>query len=269
MAQRTWQDNAKEFGALSKQGMDFRLALLAAASITMADHADPTDDKTTVSTFAQVAGTTPARIVRHLSAYHKLAEQRVVPVASRLLPQSVMNFEVSTEVINRFEAEFDASKAGSRPRSPVSEISGALASKPGYADKLINGLDSEALRELSRSLMQRTQDDRRNAKTEEELAEADARMRGYTEESKLVEEQEIQETGHLHVFSAMSGARSHLRHALTLLGKLNDEALTTEVRERIDSEIQLLSDQLALITRRMDTGRDADWDEALAQLIND
>jgi hypothetical protein len=78
---RTWEDNALEFGALTKQGRDARLALLVACSVEKGKgqsergsrHNNRYDEKVSAQAFAEAAGTSAPRVLRHLDAWDRIA----------------------------------------------------------------------------------------------------------------------------------------------------------------------------------------------------
>lgn len=116
--QRTWEDNAREFGALIKQGKDLRLALLVACSVEKAtnQHAKSVDGKVSVGKFAEAANTSGKRVVRHLEAWDKLAEQVGLPLSATLMPIDV-GMELNPEVIEVFAGMTLGSEMVARPGS--------------------------------------------------------------------------------------------------------------------------------------------------------
>lgn len=144
---RTWEDNAREFGALSKQGKDMRLALLVACSVDKGSGQggplrgqQPRPDRAKVGVkvsardFALAASTSKARVLRHLTAWNKLAKEGYV--SADLKPTDASTYVVSDEAIQRFEDIFDASDSGGRPRSSVEEIGKAMATRPEFAKRM-------------------------------------------------------------------------------------------------------------------------------------
>jgi len=173
---RTWKDNAHEYGALVKQGEDVRLALLVACSVTkrngqgqrtdlLPDGKRSADEKVSGVEFAKEAlGTkNPNRVLRHLAAWDRIADPAqpygsLVLASADLRPRDAEGLRAfkgddswltdTTGWQAVFEDTYDASKAGTRPRSPVSEIDGALVGKDGYAAKLVDGLSDEGFAAL-------------------------------------------------------------------------------------------------------------------------
>jgi len=259
MGNRTWEDNALSTDQMLTQGVDVSILLLVGTSI------GPEPGKTTCAQFAAVAHTTAQRIKRYADVWPKLAALGLVPPSSQMTPADALTFKLGQEAHEMFAKLYDPSKAGSRPRAPISEISGALVNKPGYAERFTDELTAEAVAELTANLLRRIRQDRINARTDRDRVAAEQRIRELSEGYAETNEQIIQTNGHAHVLSSMGNASNNLRDALKMLGRLNDEALTALVRSAIDENVQHLSDQLALITRRM-SGRDQDWDDALEQL---
>jgi hypothetical protein len=145
MSRRTWEDNAKEFGALSRQGKDMRLAVLVACSVEKGagqGARQPLSDrkevrgKASAAEFGRVGTTTAQRVLRHLTAWNKLAREGLVKAAAELKPNDATTIEVSDEAIERFDEVFDATDSGGRPRASVEEISRAIVTNPEYAKKL-------------------------------------------------------------------------------------------------------------------------------------
>jgi len=143
--QRTWEDNAQEFGALTRQGKDMRLALLVACSVEKRggagkpESSDRTITKVGASVFAKTAGTTANRVKRHLAAWNKLAERDLVNPASELKPEDALTYEVSEAAIEAFDEVFDASSSGGRPRASADEV-GAGLKKPEFRGKVIESV---------------------------------------------------------------------------------------------------------------------------------
>ena len=147
----TWEDNAAEFGALSKQGTDLRLAALVACSVEKGNgqgrrqpRREHDEVKVSAKEFGRRADTTADRVLRHLVAWQTLADQGLVMDPPNLAPGDVNAdalFLASVDACReKFAEVYDASDAGSRPRAPISEIDGALAKQTGYAARLVDGL---------------------------------------------------------------------------------------------------------------------------------
>lgn len=107
---RTWEDNAREFGALIKQGKDPRLALLVACSVERDDgngnrSERNTSGKVSARRFTELAlGTTnPNRVLRHLDAWDRLAKAKDVPLAASLKPTDAETLVMSDEAITKFD----------------------------------------------------------------------------------------------------------------------------------------------------------------------
>jgi hypothetical protein len=139
---RTWKQNATEYAALSVQGKDFRLALLAASSCVVGDSRSPL--KIPIPVFASVAKTTPERVFRHLQAWDALAKKKMVPPFSSLQPQTALTFVPTEEVLAEFARVYDASNSGGRPRASIAEIVTRANRDSAYLNTLLNQLEPSA-----------------------------------------------------------------------------------------------------------------------------
>jgi DNA-binding transcriptional regulator YiaG len=102
--ERSWKDNALEFGSLSKLGYDVRLALLVACSVD----SSPTDEKVTASKFASQAGVSAKTVVRYLTAWDKMVAAGWDVPRDKLTPAMALVLELP----DSFVAEFDAIPKG-------------------------------------------------------------------------------------------------------------------------------------------------------------
>lgn len=146
---RTWQDNAREFGALTRQGKDVRLALLVACSVVKGRGGPRTVANATVKVsarefgeYALGSGDAAKRVLRHLDAWDRMAELAAVPTSSTLTPADAETFgEVSEEVQEQFAIAFSSITAekptGGRPRD----------SRPEDAAKIIEQRGTKAVAE--------------------------------------------------------------------------------------------------------------------------
>ena len=99
---RTWEDNAREFGALSKQGVDVRLAVLVACSVEKSPHGGDRKssnsrnliEKVTATRFAEAAGTSVPRVLRHLDAWNRASDLNHCPAADELSPADALDPEL-------------------------------------------------------------------------------------------------------------------------------------------------------------------------------
>ena len=156
MTTRTWQDNAAEFGVLSKQGRDVRLAVLVATSVEKgkrppkAGYPRDHEGKVGAETFADQSGTSTDRVLRHLDAWNACAAEGWCKPSSDLIPADASDpdLTIPVEVITwidasgiertgtQFESKFDASRSGGRPRASIAEIEKRVESDPVYAEKI-------------------------------------------------------------------------------------------------------------------------------------
>ena len=101
-----WQDDAREFGLHIKQG-GWRLGLLVARNVapgagtggggTDGSHrSNRNGEKVSARSFAEEAGTGPARVLRYLTGWEKAAGTGTVPHAADLNPDSEPALDVET-----------------------------------------------------------------------------------------------------------------------------------------------------------------------------
>lgn len=149
MSIRTWETNAREYGLLARQGKDFRLALLSATSCSAAT----APNKANIADFSRIAGTTPARVNRHLQAWEKLAYKGLVPKASEMVPQDVDTFKATTDMLVMFTNVYDATTSGGRPRASVDEITTRMDGDDSYLYRVLSGLSPDAVRKATDVLL--------------------------------------------------------------------------------------------------------------------
>lgn len=103
---RTWQDNADEFAALTRQGRDLRLAVLVACSVEYRSTGRPRNDrdrtKTTAREFGLRAGCGHHRIVRHLEAWDQMAAEGLVDSSRVLVPDHVNGIVITAAIEQRW-----------------------------------------------------------------------------------------------------------------------------------------------------------------------
>lgn len=107
---RTVQDNATEFGRITKQGQDVHLALLVACSVEKGTAGRPRnhrvrDDSQKVSAqeFARAAGSTADRVLRHLAAWDRMVENGWSNVdRDMLIPADVDTIEITDKFVTEF-----------------------------------------------------------------------------------------------------------------------------------------------------------------------
>jgi len=192
---KRWETNADAFRAIGRQGIDLYLGALVYCSVQKnagngtpksgptapkgAAIAAPFDVKVSARTFAKRAGTTDTRISRHYKALDIMASTTApdgwdiaengpwagpyVRPADEVTPDMTSADDLFlTDDMDAVQAVFavvyDAKAAGSRPRSPVSELTKALTTKPGYADKLVAEMSDEAFEVLQEAIINATVD---------------------------------------------------------------------------------------------------------------
>jgi len=105
---RTWEDNAQEFGALTRQGKDVRLALLAACSVVNRGRGRKSavallGDKVDATTFAARSGTTKDRVLRHLDAWNRFAPEAGLPPSTDLPPADALDLDITEKQAAQFD----------------------------------------------------------------------------------------------------------------------------------------------------------------------
>lgn len=147
--ERTWQDNATEFGALSKQGVDFRLAALVACSVNPNGKGGGDQQhrnvrygaKASASSFARKAGTSAPRILRHLEAWDSV---RGLTKSSKLSPNDVDDLELPEHLEVAFHKAYAGITAsqptGGRPRASRDEIVERARNDKEYAKGLVSDI---------------------------------------------------------------------------------------------------------------------------------
>lgn len=135
---RTATQNAEEFGALTKQGKDVRLALLVACSVEKGtrggDRAknDRSLPKLDAAAFAAVAGTSGPRVLRHLTAWNKFAKLTGLPVAADLVPTDALRLDITEDQALIFEDEVSLdSKNGGNVSQKEKDIAGNTKAMAG------------------------------------------------------------------------------------------------------------------------------------------
>lgn len=158
---RTWEDNAREFGALTKQGVDVRLALLVACSVEKGKGQGERTDlvanttksgKTSGKEFGRASETTADRILRHLDAWDKAAAAGLCQPSHELSPSDADDPNLAAPEADEFADVYNATNAGTRPRASNDEITDAIANKQGYAAKLVASMPDDAKTQLAKAI---------------------------------------------------------------------------------------------------------------------
>lgn len=154
---RTWEDNAREFGALTKQGKDVRLALLVACSVEKGGKEGVAittpSGKVTARTFAKTAQTTADRVLRHLTAWDRLAARDLVVGAGALRPNDVATYEVPESAVEAFETPGDEGVYDARrPQHPEQFMRRMLRDEPERAAAIIEDAGPSVQRKISAAL---------------------------------------------------------------------------------------------------------------------
>lgn len=103
---RTWQDNARDFRALNRQGKSLTLALLVACSVERRINQRGSTfveaHKCSVNAFAQDADTSDNRISRHLDLWDDFALANGLPLANELTPSDVDTIALTDDQCKAF-----------------------------------------------------------------------------------------------------------------------------------------------------------------------
>src|SRR5262252_934732 len=143
MATRTAEQNAVEFGALSKQGKDVRLALLAACSVEpgagqerrRSDRSDA--GKVSASVFADRADSTQSRVMRHLRAWDKFAKATGLPKAAALKPADAVTLVITEAQAAQFDTISLDSKGGAA-HGLTQKAADIRANKAAMTEAIVN-----------------------------------------------------------------------------------------------------------------------------------
>lgn len=237
MHDRTWQDNAREWGGLVKQGRDFRLAALVACSVKKGSGQGTSHrsvgSKCSLSEFAREAlGLQGAKIntnraSRHLDAWDRMAAAGHVPAADTLTPGDVDSFgDISEEVQQAFADAFSSVTAetpsGGRPRASAAEIAQEIARQPRLREAIVNNLDDQARMDLRRAINQTVQ---------REYSEASARATTPAQQKKLARDHAAWRSEHI-LSEARLGLSELIRDLLPDLppSKLQEDTFIERVR---------------------------------------
>lgn len=166
---RTWQDNADEFGALTKQGKDVRLALLVACSVSEGEgdgvaQSGPTapkagtiapPSKVSARTFAKRSGIPDhKRVLRHLDAWNELAATGLVKHSDELEPSEALTYEITDEALTAWgKIGLGPTTLGAIKGNPKKVIE-AVTSDPDFAKKIAD--DPEAVEAIITQAIERT-----------------------------------------------------------------------------------------------------------------
>lgn len=171
--ERTAQLNAHEFGALTKQGKDFRLAVLVACSVERGlgngrpSTITPTNvgviGKVSAGSFARISGSTDKRILRHLTVWDRIADRGLVDQAADLSPEDAGDdWDIEQKVKDAFETEFksltDQDPTGGRPRDGKPRDAAKIIEKRG-AKAVVDELTSQQRAELATAIERRSIED--------------------------------------------------------------------------------------------------------------
>jgi len=165
---RTWQDNAHEYGALTKQGKDVRLALLVACSVRNNGKGGNArtrigSEKTTMAEFAREAlgrDTARERVSRHLQVWERMAQAGAVPSAAEMTPTDAVEFgEVIETVQEEFSAEFarltGERPTGGRPRDSQPEVAAAIIERRG-AEAVVGAMTPTQRQEVAAAIVEQS-----------------------------------------------------------------------------------------------------------------
>lgn len=160
---RTWEDNAHEFGALSKQGVDVRLAVLVACSVEKAPAGVRRgsnsnwnqNGKVNATQFAEAAGTGPARVLRHLDAWNRASDMNLCPAADELSPNDALDPELVVPDEESFRLCYVVPEnAGGRTMGNIKTAVTTIEKRGAAA--VIDALEPETVAEIARAAITKT-----------------------------------------------------------------------------------------------------------------
>jgi len=103
--ERDWRDNAREFGALNKQGYDVRLGVLVACSVESANNRSREPSKVGIGEFARTAGCSKDTVARYLTAWDKMVAAGWQNMSRDLLtPDKVETLDMPAQFRREYEA---------------------------------------------------------------------------------------------------------------------------------------------------------------------
>lgn len=276
---RTWKDNAAEFAALTKQGVDVRLAVLVATSIKQdAGHGRPPKNvsietfssKVSASKFAESAGTTNDRVLRHLQAWNRAAEAGLCSPSSDLTPADATDPELLVPSQEDFASYYDASKSGGRQYGDPTTAARMIETRAGMGkvSEIVEKLDLETRAALAKEAVRQA-----DPITRVEIAKTvDIPHTDFTERRRVAQAEEHARKAERHsirtlsIVVAIENARTRLRSSLD---ELRDVQFTDEERAHIKAELDHLKTVTNLVEMAIVGTTDVDWDAELARLGGD
>lgn len=231
---RSAEDNAVEFGVLSKQGKDLRLALLAACSVEKGTRGGDRRSKPNqalkmdATAFGKVAGTKHDRVLRHLEAWDRFAKLAKLPLAAKLWPEDAVTLVITTEQAEVFEdKDFALDEKNRGTRVTPTSVAAAVKANPQVAAAATQALvDKGDIRSLSRAtaaVAQNRQVERNRTRVTEGLHKG----RSVTDQRPSPVDQELS------AFLSMHGLPDALRALVTTFPQewaaLSDAARTDDI----------------------------------------
>lgn len=281
---RTWKDNAAEFVALSKQGIDVRLAVLIATSVEQGTGGARTVTNVTVRKvsareFAEAAGTSAPRVLRHLDAWNRAAEQGLCSPSTDLVPEDANDADLVVPSDEDFRAHFTVpDNAGGRTMGNVTTAVRTFEKRG--VDAVLDALPAETLAEVAKAAVQKTDPITRNeitakhepvvkapshGTTSREIDENARRRRQDSGVTWVLVDDAIEDVAAdaLHQVKRIAFALEHAKDAEFTEQEMEDLAETLErAKKNLDRAARALGTFEASIH---DTSK-VDWDAELAKI---
>ena len=283
---RTWEDNAHEFGALSKQGVDVRLAVLVATSVERTHAGRPVIGanapiKVSARDFAEAAGTTHQRIMRHLDAWNRAAGKGLCTPSADLTPDDATDPDMLAPSEEDFKAVFTVpDNAGGRTMGNIRTAADTIAKRGAAA--VIDALEPETVAEIARAAITKTDPITRDEIVREskpepiiaapkhgtvskEIDAADKRRRDGEGLTWVLVDDALEDvhSDALHQIKRLAVAMHHAR-GTEFTSEERDDIMETLRRAIRDTD--RVSKALSTVRDIMDGSPSVDWDAELAKL---
>lgn len=268
---RTWEDNAAEFAALD-QGEGWPFAVLVACSVEKTAAGRPgivsvETIKVSARAFAEVAGTSPARVLRYLEAWNRAADNNKVIPSSELEPGDALKIDTPDIPFKTFYSVPD--NAGGRTMGNVKTAVDTIEKRG--AEAIVRALTPEVRAELTREvikqadpvMMHEVRETVRSVEPVTPVADLSEQRR---EAEKRAEDRRksAHSIRYLEVDGALEDAYKKVRYALREAQGVNfTEEERADMTETADRTTAALGMFRALITGT--TG--ANWDAELTKLL--
>ena len=288
---RTWEDNAHEFGALSKQGVDVRLAVLVATSVEqgagqgaradLVTNVTKSGAKVSARQFAEAAGTSAPRIIRHLDAWNRAAEAGLCEPSAGLTPAAATDTDLLVPDEDDFKAVFTVpDNAGGRTMGNIKTAVTTIEKRGAAA--VIDALEPETVAEIARAAITKTDPITRDEIVREskpepimaapkhgtaskEIDAADKRRRDGEGLTWVLVDDALEDvhSDALHQIKRLAVAMHHAR-GTEFTSEERDDIMETLRRAIRDTD--RVSKALSTVRDIMDGSPSVDWDVELAKL---